>query len=53
MSPEFRSSAREEGLTFWSAARTAAEAIEKKYQKLDEVYDRKTDHGRSQGGTLL
>jgi hypothetical protein len=24
-----------------------------KYQALDEEYDRKTDHGRNQGATLL
>ena len=35
------------------SANSAAETIVKKYQKLDEDYDRKTDHGRSQGATLL
>ena len=35
------------------AANSAAEAIVKRYQKLDEDYDRKTEHGRSQGATLL
>jgi len=50
---EFRSSSREEGLTFWSQARTQESATVKKYQELDEDYDRKTDHGRSQGATLL
>jgi predicted secreted Zn-dependent protease len=35
------------------AANSAAEAIVKKYQKLDEDYDRKTDHGRRQGASLL
>ncbi|MGH6629277.1 MAG: DUF922 domain-containing protein [Burkholderiales bacterium] len=34
------------------SANSAAEAIVKKYQKLDEDYDRETDHGRSQGATL-
>ncbi len=36
-----------------AAANSAAEAIVAKYQKLDQDYDRKTDHGRSQGATLL
>jgi predicted secreted Zn-dependent protease len=36
-----------------AAANSAAEAIVKKYRKLDEDYDRKTDHGRSQGASLL
>ncbi|HWH47226.1 MAG TPA: DUF922 domain-containing protein [Burkholderiales bacterium] len=36
-----------------AAANGAAEAIVKKYQDLDEDYDRKTAHGRSQGATLL
>jgi len=35
------------------SANSAAEAIVEKYQKLDEDYDRETDHGRSQGATLL
>lgn len=35
------------------AANSAAEAIVKRYQKLDEDYDHKTGHGRSQGATLL
>ena len=35
------------------AANTAAQAIVTKYQALDEEYDRKTDHGRKQGATLL
>ena len=35
------------------AANTVAQAIVKKYQMLDEAYDRKTDHGRNQGATLL
>jgi predicted secreted Zn-dependent protease len=35
------------------AANTAAQAIVTKYQALDEEYDRKTDHGRNQGATLL
>ena len=34
------------------AANFAAEAIVKKHQKLDEDYDRHTDHGRSQGASL-
>lgn len=36
-----------------AAANAAAEAIVKKYQALDDDYDHKTDHGRSQGATLL
>jgi predicted secreted Zn-dependent protease len=36
-----------------AAANVAAEAIVEKYQALDEEYDRKTDHGRNQGATLL
>ena len=36
-----------------AAANAAAEAIVAKYQALDEEYDRKTDHGRNQGATLL
>ena len=36
-----------------AAANSAAEAIVTKYQKLDQDYDRKTGHGRSQGATLL
>lgn len=36
-----------------AAANSVAEAIVTKYQKLDQDYDRKTDHGRSQGATLL
>lgn len=35
------------------AANTAAQTIVMKYQALDEEYDRKTDHGRNQGATLL
>jgi len=35
------------------AAKSAAEAIVKKYQKLDEEYDRKTGHGRSRGAARL
>ena len=35
------------------AGNAAAEAIVAKYQALDEEYDRKTDHGRNQGATLL
>jgi predicted secreted Zn-dependent protease len=35
------------------AANAAAQAIVAKYQGLDEEYDRKTDHGRNQGATLL
>jgi predicted secreted Zn-dependent protease len=35
------------------AANAAAQAIVTKYQALDEEYDRKTDHGRNQGATLL
>jgi len=34
-------------------ANTAAQAVVSKYQALDEEYDRKTDHGRNQGATLL
>jgi predicted secreted Zn-dependent protease len=34
-------------------ANSAAQAIVTKYQGLDEEYDRKTDHGRNQGATLL
>jgi len=36
-----------------AAANAAAQAIVTKYQALDEEYDRKTDHGRNQGATLL
>ena len=36
-----------------AAANTAAQAIVAKFQALDQEYDRKTDHGRSQGATLL
>ena len=36
-----------------AAANSVANAIVMKYQKLDQDYDRKTDHGRSQGATLL
>jgi predicted secreted Zn-dependent protease len=36
-----------------AAANSVAEAIVTKYQKVDQDYDRKTDHGRSQGATLL
>lgn len=35
------------------AANSTAEAIVKKFQKLDQDYDRKTGHGGSQGATLL
>ena len=35
------------------AANSAAEAIVRKYQKLDEDYDRKSHHGRGQGASLL
>lgn len=35
------------------AANAVAEEIVKKYQKLDEEYDRKTDHGRTEGVTLI
>ncbi len=35
------------------AANAAAQAIVAKFQGLDEEYDRKTDHGRNQGATLL
>jgi predicted secreted Zn-dependent protease len=35
------------------AANTAAQSVVAKYQELDEVYDRKTDHGRKQSATLL
>ena len=35
-----------------SAANAAADAIVKKYQKLDQDYDRKTGHGRSEGASL-
>jgi len=34
-------------------ANSAADAIVKKYQKLDQEYDRKTGHGRTQGAALL
>jgi predicted secreted Zn-dependent protease len=34
-------------------ANAAAVAIVEKYQALDEEFDRKTDHGRNQGATLL
>jgi len=34
-------------------ANSAADAIVKKYQKLDQEYDRKTGHGRSEGAVLL
>ncbi|MBI3527398.1 MAG: DUF922 domain-containing protein [Betaproteobacteria bacterium] len=36
-----------------AAANAAAQAIVAKYQALDGEYDRKTDHGRNQGATLL
>jgi predicted secreted Zn-dependent protease len=36
-----------------AAANAAAQAIVAKYQALDTEYDRKTDHGRNQGATLL
>jgi predicted secreted Zn-dependent protease len=36
-----------------AAANAAAQAIVAKFQALDEEYDRKTDHGRNQGATLL
>jgi predicted secreted Zn-dependent protease len=36
-----------------TGANAAAEAIVAKYQALDAEYDRKTDHGRSQGAVLL
>jgi predicted secreted Zn-dependent protease len=36
-----------------AAANAAADAIVTKYRTLDEAYDRKTDHGRNQGATLL
>ena len=35
------------------AANTVAQAVLTKYQALDEDYDRKTDHGRNRGATLL
>ena len=35
------------------AANTAAQTVVMKYQALDEEYERKTDHGRNQGATLL
>ena len=35
------------------AANTVAQAVVTKYQALDEEYDRKTDHGRNGGATLL
>ena len=35
------------------AANTAAQAVVTKYKALDEEYDRKTDHGRNRGATLL
>lgn len=35
------------------AANTAAQGILTKYQELNEAYDRKTDHGRNEGATLL
>lgn len=34
-------------------ANAAAEEIVRKYQKLDEEYDRKTRYGRTQGATLI
>ena len=36
-----------------ASANAAAQAIEAKYQALDVEYDRKSDHGRNQGATLL
>lgn len=36
-----------------SGANAAADAIVKKYQQLDQEYDRKTGHGRSEGAALL
>jgi len=36
-----------------AAGNAAAQAVIAKYKALDEEYDRKTDHGRSQGATLL
>jgi predicted secreted Zn-dependent protease len=36
-----------------ASANAAAQAVVAKYQALDEEYDRKTDHGRGQGATLL
>ena len=35
------------------AANASAHALVKKYRKLDEAYDRETEHGRNQGATLL
>jgi predicted secreted Zn-dependent protease len=36
-----------------AAANAAAQAVVKKYQALDEEYDRKTSYGRNEGVTLL
>ena len=36
-----------------ASANSAADAIVNKYQKLDQEYDRKTGHGRSEGAVLL
>ena len=36
-----------------ASANSAADAIVKNYQKLDQEYDRKTGHGRTQGAALL
>jgi len=36
-----------------ASANSPADAIVKKYQKLDQEYDRKTGHGRSEGAVLL
>jgi len=36
-----------------ASANSAADAIVKRYQKLDQEYDRKTGHGRTQGAALL
>ena len=36
-----------------AAANAAANAIVAKFQALDQEYDRRTDHGRNQGATLL
>ena len=36
-----------------ASANSAADVIVKKYQKLDQEYDRKTGHGRTQGAALL
>ena len=35
------------------AANAAGEQVIAKYRKLDADYDRRTDHGRNQGATLL